>query len=69
MDEAALRKALHTAGRRRTKALDARDAASTELKALIPQAQQAGMTITEIARVAGLSRMGVYDLTGGRGSR
>lgn len=66
MDENALREQLQQTGARRTDALRVRDEASAKLAELIPQAQAAGVSISEIARLTGLSRMGVYDMLGKR---
>lgn len=55
---------LADAGRRRAEAIQARDDASQEIAKLIPRAQRAGIGVTEIARLTGLSRRAVYDLIG-----
>lgn len=53
---------LADAGRRRAAAIDARHDASMEIARLIPRAQRAGVGVTEIAQLTGLSRRAVYDL-------
>jgi hypothetical protein len=50
------------AATRRRKAAEARQRSTEELRDLCRKAQDAGVPITEIARVAELSRQGVYDL-------
>lgn len=63
MDDAdALRKRIEQAGQRREKAMLVRQHESAVLNELIPQAKEAGITVTEIARLARMSRMAVYDV-------
>ncbi len=50
------------AANRRQKADDARRKATAGLRDWCRQAHEAGVSITEIAGVAGLSRQGLYDL-------
>jgi hypothetical protein len=50
------------AANRRQRADDSRREATAELREWCRRAHDAGITITEIAGVAGLSRQGVYDL-------
>jgi DNA invertase Pin-like site-specific DNA recombinase len=61
-------KRIRRAARRREKADHARREATTQLREFCRQAQSEGVSITEIAREAGLSRQGVYDLLGARPS-
>jgi DNA invertase Pin-like site-specific DNA recombinase len=63
----AIRK-LKAAARKRAKADEAKREATTELRAYIRDAREAGVSITRIASEAGLSRQGVYDLLGERPS-
>jgi DNA invertase Pin-like site-specific DNA recombinase len=50
------------AAKRRVRADAARREATAELRERIREAQAAGVSIAQIAREAGLSRQGVYDL-------
>ncbi len=50
------------AANRRQRAAEARQTATDDLREWCRNAQNAGVTITEIAGVAGLSRQGLYDL-------
>jgi hypothetical protein len=59
-DEIAARVA--RAGRRRTRAMEAKREASHELAELIPLARRAGIGVTEIVRLSGMSPRGVYDM-------
>ena len=61
-------KGIRRAAKRRDKADQARRAATDELRRLVREAQAEGVPITEIAREAGLSRQGVYDLLAARAS-
>jgi DNA invertase Pin-like site-specific DNA recombinase len=54
--------ALQQAAKRRQRADRARREATAELRERIREAQAAGVSIAQIAREAGLSRQGVYDL-------
>jgi hypothetical protein len=59
-DEIAAR--IPRAGRRRTRAMEAKRDASAELAELIPLARKAGIGVTEIVRLSGMSPRGVYDM-------
>jgi DNA invertase Pin-like site-specific DNA recombinase len=54
--------ALRQAAKRRERIDRARREATAELRERIREAQAAGVSIAQIAREAGLSRQGVYDL-------
>lgn len=55
-------KGIKQAAKRREKAAAERREATSELRRYIEAAQAAGVSISQIAREAGLSRQGVYDL-------
>jgi hypothetical protein len=55
-------KAIRRAAKRREKADQTRREATSELRDWCRKAQAAGISITQIASEAGLSRQGVYDL-------
>lgn len=55
-------RSIRKAAKQRELAEQARRAATVELREWCAKAQTAGIPITEIAREAGLSRQGVYDL-------
>jgi DNA invertase Pin-like site-specific DNA recombinase len=57
-------KGIRNAARRRNRAEVSRREARADLKRYCAEAQAAGVSITEIARVAGLSRQAVYGLLG-----
>ena len=61
-------KGIRRAAKRREKADEARREATDELRALCRQAQAEGVPIAQVAREAGLSRQGVYDLLAGPAS-
>jgi len=61
-------KAIRKIAKRREKADEARREATNELRELCRQAQAEGVPIAQIAREAGLSRQGVYDLLAARAS-
>lgn len=61
-------KGIRRAAKRRKKADAARREATDELRDLCRQAQAEGVPIAQIAREAGLSRQGVYDLLAARAS-
>jgi AcrR family transcriptional regulator len=61
-------KGLRQAAKRRERAENARREATAELLRFIRQAQADGVSISRIAREAGLSRQGVYDLLAARPS-
>jgi DNA-binding phage protein len=54
--------ALREAGTRRADAAAERHAASAELRRRVREAWAAGVNVSRIAREAGLSRQGVYDM-------
>jgi DNA invertase Pin-like site-specific DNA recombinase len=58
-------KAIRQAAKRRDRADKARREAVNDLRERIREAQAAGVSISQIAREAGLSRQGVYDLLNG----
>lgn len=53
---------LAEAGRDRTAAIEARRAASRRITDLIPRAYRAGIGVTEITRLTGMSHRAVYDV-------
>lgn len=55
-------KGIRKAAKARERALEARRKATDDLRDQIVAAQAAGVSISQIAREAGLSRQGVYDL-------
>jgi hypothetical protein len=59
-------KGIRRAARQRLRADELRHLATDELHDNILRAQGEGVTITQIAREAHLSRQGVYDLLGDR---
>lgn len=59
-DEIAAR--IARAGRRRQRAMQAKREASEDLAELIPLARRAGIGVTEIVRLSGMSPRGVYDV-------
>ena len=61
-------KAVRQAAKRRERADKARREATADLSDRIREAQAAGVPIAQIAREAGLSRQGVYDVLAGRAS-
>jgi hypothetical protein len=64
MTKAEALKGIKNAARRRDRADASRREAREELKRYCLAAHAAGVPITEIARVSGLSRQGVYGLLG-----
>jgi len=60
--------AIRKAAKRRERAAETRRAATDELRRSCHEAQAAGVSISQIAREAGLSRQGVYDLLAERPS-
>jgi hypothetical protein len=56
-----LRAELQQLGKRRREALRVRKETSERLKVLIPLARDAGVAVTEIAHLTGLTRVGVYE--------
>lgn len=61
-------KGIRRAAKRRENADKARKAATDELRELCRTAHSEGVSIAQIAREAGLSRQGVYDLLAARAS-
>jgi transposase-like protein len=59
---------LRSEAKRREKADKARREATDDLRRIAHEAQEAGVPIARIAREAGLSRQGVYDLLAARPS-
>lgn len=59
---------IRKAAQRRAKAEAARKEATEELRAYCESARKTGVSVTQIASEAGLSRQGVYDLLGERPS-
>jgi DNA invertase Pin-like site-specific DNA recombinase len=53
---------LAEAGRERKQANEARSAATKRIAGLIPRAYRAGIGVTEIARLTGMSNRAVYDV-------
>jgi hypothetical protein len=62
MDRDEIASRIARAGRRRTRAMEAKRDASQELAELIPLARRAGIGVTEIVRLSGMSPRGVYDM-------
>lgn len=65
MDRDELAKRLADAGQRRTAAMDSKRKASEEIVELVPLARRAGMGVTEIVRLTGMSPRAVYDILRG----
>lgn len=61
-DRSAMLREVASAANRRHKADKARQRATADLRERCRRAHDAGVTITELASVAGLSRQGLYDL-------
>jgi hypothetical protein len=59
---------LRSAAKRRERADKTRREATDDLRRIAREAQKAGVPIAQIAREAGLSRQGVYDLLAARPS-
>ena len=55
---------LTEAGKRRRRAMETKRTASEEIAALIPSAYRAGVGVSEIAKLTGMSRRAVYDILG-----
>jgi DNA-binding phage protein len=66
MTEGEAVKGIRQAAKRRERAAKARHEATEELRRYVEAAQAAGVSISQIAREAGLSRQGVYDLLASR---
>lgn len=62
MSEARILRSIRSAAKRREKADAARREATEDLRRYCEAAREAGVSITQIASEAGLSRQGVYDL-------
>lgn len=60
MDADEIRRELRAAGRRRAKALAERDTATARIAELATQAQAAGVPMTEVAELAGITRQAIY---------
>lgn len=58
----ALTAQLAEAGEQRTAAIEARRAASKRIAELIPRAYRAGIGVTEMTRLTGMSHRAVYDV-------
>jgi hypothetical protein len=68
MSESDAIKGIRQAAKRRERAERARHQATDELRERIRDAQSEGVSVSRIAREAGLSRQGVYDLLAARPS-
>jgi len=67
MSEAAsILRSIRSAAKRREKADAAKREATDDLRRYCEAAREAGVSVTQIASEAGLSRQGVYDLLGER---
>lgn len=66
MDRSGTLREVRKAANRRQRAEQARLDATADLREWCRRAHDAGVTITELAGVAGLSRQGLYDLLGDR---
>lgn len=62
-------KGIRQAAKKRARASEARRQATDDLRRYCIEAQAAGVSISQIAREAGLSRQGVYDLLAEPASR
>jgi len=69
MTEAEAIKGIRRAAKKRERATATRREAMEELRRLAVEAQAAGVSVSQIAREAGLSRQGLYDLLGERPSQ
>ncbi|HET6570805.1 MAG TPA: hypothetical protein VFG58_04885 [Solirubrobacterales bacterium] len=61
-DQVRLLRSIRGAAKRRKRADAAKRQATEDLRGFCQQAQKAGVSVTQIASEAGLSRQGVYDL-------
>ncbi len=61
MTEAEAVKGIRKAAKQRERAKATHEAATADLRRYLHAAQDAGVSVTQIAREAGLSRQGVYD--------
>lgn len=66
MSEPAVIEGIRRAAKRRERAERDRRKAMDDLRQRAQEAQAQGVGVSQIAREAGLSRQGVYDLLGGR---
>ncbi len=66
MSEATILRSIRGAAQRRASADATKRQATEDLRGFCRQAQKAGVSITQIASEAGLSRQGVYDLLAAR---
>jgi len=62
MSREKLAQQLAQAGREREKVMEARHAITRRIADLIPRAYRAGIGVTEITRLTGMSRRAVYDV-------
>jgi hypothetical protein len=62
MNETEAIKGLRSAAKRRKRATEARRKATDDLRRYLREALGAGVSVSQIAREAELSRQGVYDL-------
>ncbi len=53
---------LAEAGAERARAIEARSAATKRIASLIPRAYRAGIGVTEIGRLTGMTNRAVYDV-------
>jgi DNA invertase Pin-like site-specific DNA recombinase len=67
--EAEAIRGIRQAAKKRERATAARREATDDLRRFALEAQSAGVSISQIAREAGLSRQGLYDLLGEPASR
>ncbi len=61
-EQTTILRSIRSAAKRRAKADAARHEATEDLRRYCEAAREAGVSITQIASEAGLSRQGVYDL-------
>jgi len=61
-EQTSILRSIRGAAKRRASADAAKRQATEDLRSFCQQAQKAGVSITQIASEAGLSRQGVYDL-------
>ncbi|HWI96185.1 MAG TPA: hypothetical protein VNS60_08990 [Solirubrobacterales bacterium] len=61
-EQTAILRSIRSAAKRREKADAAKREATEDLRRYCEAAREAGVSITQIASEAGLSRQGVYDL-------
>jgi len=65
-EQTAILRSIRGAAKRRENADAAKRQATEDLRSFCQQAQKAGVSVTQIASEAGLSRQGVYDLLAAR---